>query len=354
MRFPGAFIFNDLPSSKMAVHPCSAHRPLKNTIFQWPAKRRRQGGLALPLVLWVITLLSIMAGGFALLMKNEIREMRNIQDSVRAEAVADAAINYTLLYLTGLPAASNPLLADEFVKLDLFGTPVIMRVTPATGLVDLNKARRVLLARLFAAVGVDSEQVETLIDRIADWRDKDDAHRANGAEKSEYEDADKFPPPKNANFDNVVELHQVLGVTNALYEKLAPYLTTDGGGALDPSYAPRRLLELLSEDGGEDVQAARGAEAFSAWSPRLGGGIIARAGSRAYRLELLIPDRQGRVRAYLIARVRTGAVSNFDKFAHGGSRIIGKREGIAPSDIVEYARSVMREQSQSAEETDGS
>ncbi len=37
MRFPGSFIFNNLQSSKMEVHPCTAHRPLKNAIFQWPA-----------------------------------------------------------------------------------------------------------------------------------------------------------------------------------------------------------------------------------------------------------------------------------------------------------------------------
>jgi len=36
MRFPGSFIFNDLPSSKMAVPPCTAHKPLKNAIFQRP------------------------------------------------------------------------------------------------------------------------------------------------------------------------------------------------------------------------------------------------------------------------------------------------------------------------------
>ncbi len=38
MRFAGSFIFNDLPSSKMAVHPCTTHKPLKNAIFQRPAK----------------------------------------------------------------------------------------------------------------------------------------------------------------------------------------------------------------------------------------------------------------------------------------------------------------------------
>ncbi len=38
MRFSGSFIFNNLPSSKMAVHPCTAHRPLKNAIFQWSVR----------------------------------------------------------------------------------------------------------------------------------------------------------------------------------------------------------------------------------------------------------------------------------------------------------------------------
>ncbi len=51
MRFPGSFIFNDLQSSKMAVPPCTAHRPLKNAIFQWPAKLSRMRILVLTLIL---------------------------------------------------------------------------------------------------------------------------------------------------------------------------------------------------------------------------------------------------------------------------------------------------------------
>ncbi len=307
----------------------------------------RQRGLALPLVLWIITLLSIMAGGFALLMKNEIQATRDLQESVRAEAAIDGALNHILLYLSGLPVVSNPLLTEEFVELDLFGTRMIVRITPATGLVDLNKARPALLRRLFEAVGLADDEVDTLIDRIGDWRDKDDARRLDGAEKGDYEDAGRFPPPKNANFDSVIELHQVLGVSNELYARLAPYLTVDGGGVLDPSYAPRALLRLLA-GGDVDSQAARGNEAFMVWATRLGGAIVGRGGTRAYRVEVLLPDRRGRVRAYVVARLTTGARSDFDKFANGRPRVIGKREGIAPADIVEYAR-----QQTAGEETDG-
>ncbi len=309
---------------------------------------RRQQGLALPLVLWIITLLSIMAGGFALLMKNEIGATRALQDQVRSEALIDGALNQALLYLSGLPAASDPLLAEEFVDLDLFGVPLILRVTPSTALVDLNKARPALLRRLFEAVGVDDEEIDRLIDRIADWRDRDDARRANGAEKDDYEAADKYPPPKNAKFDSVVELHQVLGIDDALYQRLAPYVTIGGGSGIDPSYAPRALLRLLSGED-EPLQAARGAEAFTQWTPRLGGGLVSRGRTRSYRIEVLMPDRRGRVRAYVVARVMTGARSDFDKFANARPRILGKREGIAPTDIVEYARHAAER-----EETDGS
>ncbi len=37
MQFPGSLIFNDLQSSNITVHPRTAHRPLKNGIFQRPA-----------------------------------------------------------------------------------------------------------------------------------------------------------------------------------------------------------------------------------------------------------------------------------------------------------------------------
>ncbi len=38
--FPVPSFFNDLRSSKMAVHPCTAYRPLKNGVFQQPVGAR--------------------------------------------------------------------------------------------------------------------------------------------------------------------------------------------------------------------------------------------------------------------------------------------------------------------------
>ena len=37
-RFPASFIFNGLQPSKMAALPCTAHRVLKNSVFQHPVK----------------------------------------------------------------------------------------------------------------------------------------------------------------------------------------------------------------------------------------------------------------------------------------------------------------------------
>ena len=55
-----------------------------------------------------------------------------------------------------------------------------------------------------------------------DWVDPDDLSQPNGAEIAEYKAAGLSYGPKNAPFDTVSELQQVLGMTYALYEKIEP------------------------------------------------------------------------------------------------------------------------------------
>ena len=56
-------------------------------------------GLALILVLWVLMLLTIMAGSFALGMKREIAVVSNVKDMAKTSALAEAGINYAMMML---------------------------------------------------------------------------------------------------------------------------------------------------------------------------------------------------------------------------------------------------------------
>ena len=84
------------------------------------------------------------------------------------------------------------------------------------------------------------------IDAIADFRDKDDLERLNGAEDSAYSAAGRDYGPKNARFETVDELRRVLGVTPDIYRPLAPLVTVHSGRrGINPVTAPHALLLAL-------------------------------------------------------------------------------------------------------------
>jgi general secretion pathway protein K len=61
------------------------------------------------------------------------------------------------------------------------------------------------------SVGFDPDQAESLADAIADFRDADNLKHLRGAEEPEYRAAGLAWGPKNAPFQTVEELQQVLG-----------------------------------------------------------------------------------------------------------------------------------------------
>ena len=66
---------------------------------------RHQSGIALILVLWIITLLSFIALSFIATMRSEINIVANTMNRARAEAAADAGIQRTLFELSKPPTA---------------------------------------------------------------------------------------------------------------------------------------------------------------------------------------------------------------------------------------------------------
>jgi general secretion pathway protein K len=92
--------------------------------------------------------------------------------------------------------------------------------------IDLNAAPEPLLKSLFQNIaGLDDAAAQALVDAILDWRDPDDLRRPNGAEEPDYRAAGRNYRPPNAAFETVGELQRVLGVTPAIYERVADSLT---------------------------------------------------------------------------------------------------------------------------------
>ena len=89
---------------------------------------------------------------------------------------------------------------------------------------------------------------QSLAAATADFRDKDSVPRTLGAEAAEYRAVGLAWGPKNAPFEAVEELQQVLGVTKEIYDRVGPYLTVYSvGGAINPTVATAPMTELIQQ-----------------------------------------------------------------------------------------------------------
>jgi len=223
-------------------------------------------GAALLLVLWLIVLLTGLVGSFALLARVEGLQGRALTRGLVAENAARAGIEYALTRVA---------LTDPRMQWRADGRPYRWRFADADveislvdedGKLDLNQADMPLLGALLRAVGVDQAQADRLAAAIADWRDTDQLSQpAGGGEDPDYANAGLPYGAKDAEFESVAELQQVLGFTPAIYARLEPHVTVFSGRARpDPAFASAEVLDALGMNG-QDVIAQR-----RRWDPASG------------------------------------------------------------------------------------
>ena len=221
--------------------------------------RRQQRGIALVLALWITILLTVIASSFAFTMRSEALAARNTISVAQAQAQADGAVErmaYELQRPKVVPLeAWNP---DGRVHRWQDGDVTFAAVaTDESARIDLNYASQPLLMSLFQNVGgLSSDDAQAVTDAILDWIDPDDLRRPNGAEEPEYRAAGRKYRPANGPFLAVGELRLVLGVTPALFERVAPTLTVFSRQAgINSATASRDVLLALPNTTPESVDA---------------------------------------------------------------------------------------------------
>jgi Type II secretion system (T2SS), protein K len=130
-------------------------------------------------------------------------------------------------------------------------------ITDVGGLVDINAASGPLIEWLLLRLQVGPDGAHALAAAIVDFRDADDVPSSPaGAESADYQAAGLTHGPKNAPFETVTELDQVLGMRSGLLDRLRPVVTVYGRQAgVDPWRAPRELLVASSDGDGTGTAA---------------------------------------------------------------------------------------------------
>ncbi len=216
--------------------------------------QKSQSGVAMVVVLWMVSLLTIMAGSFSLSTQRNTGLVNNAKERARGLALADAGVNYALIMLS-LPDPIKRWRSDgTFYNVTFAGGVVGITIFDESGKIDVNSAsEQTLRTVLGKLMGGDEMAATSLMDKILDWRDSDDMKRANGAEAKDYQAEGKAHVPQNKNFQSLEELQMVMGMSPALYRKLEPLLTIyTGQDGINPQKASGEALRLLF---GMDEQA---------------------------------------------------------------------------------------------------
>ncbi|MBP7598768.1 MAG: general secretion pathway protein GspK [Pseudoxanthomonas sp.] len=207
-------------------------------------------GAALLLVLWLVALLTALVGAYALTARIEALQGRVGSRGAMAQEIARAGMEYALVRVADRNPETHWQPNGRAYAWRFDGHDVQVRIIDETGKVDLNQADVPLLSRLMQVLGEPPDASDALAAAIVDWRDADDLGQpVGGAEDGDYAAAGRPYGAKDAPFETIAELEQVLGMTPDLYARLEPFLTLySGRGQPDATYAQGPVLVAMGMD----------------------------------------------------------------------------------------------------------
>ena len=222
-----------------------------------PAPRHAQSGIALVLALWLTVLLTVVASGFAFSMRSEALATRNAVALAQARAIADGAVERTAFELMRPRVADAWTFDGQAHRWTEGDATVVAVAVDEAAKIDINAAPDLLLKNLLMNIGgVEEPAAAALVDAIVDWRDPDDLRRPNGAELPEYRAANSKYVPANAPFETIGEAARVLGMTPAVFRRIAPVITVySRQPGVNAATAARDVLLALPNTTAEVVDA---------------------------------------------------------------------------------------------------
>ena len=138
------------------------------------------------MVLWLVVLLTVIAASFATHSRVETRMAGNLVQAHKARQLLRTGLNRALLELMAGSGDQHWRFNGEIHELQQGQGRLRIAIRNAAGLVDLNRASRDTLFKLFTLIDSSTEQRARLLDALGDWRDADDLKRLHGAEDGDY------------------------------------------------------------------------------------------------------------------------------------------------------------------------
>ena len=235
----------------------------------------RQRGVALLLVLWAVATLSLLLGGLAGWVQLETRQALWQRQHTQALLAAQAGMNLALQALVDGNHRPRWIADGRAVPLAFDDARIVLSVSSERGKLDLNAASNEDIARVAQACGADRDRATQLTRGLQARRDGSAA-------------------PLRV----IEELRQVPGMTQHLYQRMAPEVTLWSGlSRPDAAFASPLLRSALDLP----KQTATGTDPGSVLSidsqAQLPDGVIARL-----QTTVLLSPSEGNAQPYRVLR----------------------------------------------------
>jgi general secretion pathway protein K len=219
------------------------------------ARRRAQRGFALLLVIWVLAILAVLAAAFAASTRSGTRLARNVVDTARARALAEAGVWRAVAALLEPDPRNQWRPAAPPRQMTLDDGVVSVVIEDEAGKIDINRGPLEPLPALCGEIAIDGATCSALVAGI-DARRRSAAPALGATLRGQrFEQGlaaagigGARPPDRigAAAFGTLDELRQLPGIDAPTLERLRPYLTVySQSAAIDPAVAARELLLAL-------------------------------------------------------------------------------------------------------------
>ncbi len=195
------------------------------------AGNRRERGIALILVIWMVALLSVVAMVAAGSARTDLQIARNLLDGAKVRSLAEGGVWWMIDRLLDRDAATLERADGTATRLLFDGNSIEIAIQDEGGKIDVNVADAVLLASLCRVVGLGAE-AEAIADGIVRYR--------------EQGRGDSSAETTRQAFNVIEELRLVPGIDPQRYARILPFVTVyTGDGHINPRTAPREVIMAL-------------------------------------------------------------------------------------------------------------
>ena len=254
-------------------------------------EQQKRGGFALLVVILVMLIASFLASQLIMQVRTDLQITANNQQRVIGRMLAEGGVNLALFRLIDKPGidfeekiGGSVFLRGRTYETVLSTGKMEYYAVSESGKIDLNKTNIVFLKKFLEYHGLEEEEVNVVVDSLLDWRDNDDLHRIDGAEKNYYEELEKPYIPRNGKIEDPAEFFLIRG-TESLRGKFDPYavftVNNNASGKIDiNNLSPDMLTFLVGGDEGlieryreEQDLAATGRLAMATLKGIIGSGV---------------------------------------------------------------------------------